>query len=146
MEERAEGVGDWVAKEEAKGLQMVYRRSRACDDLGFLDGHFVKFLSVWLCCGLEMCGHDFQSRCMRICCRSVSRTGFNSSIMTLNLMDLGCEKNGVVVGSSKMFIREVFLHSALHVLLPRHATTHCHPQSSIMRWGPAGHIHTTTTT
>jgi hypothetical protein len=112
-------VGDWVAKEEAKAFQVVYCWSRACDDLGFFDGHFVKFV---VCCGLEMCGHAFQSRCTRICCCSSSRTEFNSSV-TLDLVDLRCEKNRLVVGSSRMATREAFLHSALHVLLPQRNET-----------------------
>jgi hypothetical protein len=44
VEERAEGVGDWVAKEKAKFFQVVYCWSRASDDLGFFDGHFVRIL------------------------------------------------------------------------------------------------------
>jgi hypothetical protein len=59
VEERAERMGDWAAEKEAKTFQMVYCWSRASDDLGFFDGHFVKFVVV--CCGLGMCGHDFQS-------------------------------------------------------------------------------------
>jgi hypothetical protein len=52
-----------------------------------------------------------SQRCLRI--------DFTLS-MTLDSMDLGCEKNSCSrqVGG-KMIDREVFLHSALHALLPR---------------------------
>lgn len=104
-------MGDRVAEEETKAFQVVYCWSRTSDDLGFFDGHVVRSV---VCCGLEICGHDFHSGCTRICC--CSRTDFNLS-MTLDSMDLGCEKNGVVVRRGRMLSKEVFLNSALHVLL-----------------------------